>query len=143
MRLEARLRDSTRRDAGKTGLVAGGRRLSYAVLDQQSDRLAMSLIRLGIQPGARVVMLLDNDAEAVVSFFALWKAGAVACPLYVSMKPEKLAAILTSTEAAAVIASARLLAAVDAAIPLAGMAPIRIVTQAPPDTAPSALRLED
>lgn len=143
MRLEARLRDSTRRDAGKTVLVAGGQRLSYAALDQQSDRLATSLIRLGIQPGARVVMLLDNDVEAVVSFFALWKAGAVACPLYVSMKPGKLAAILTSTEAAAVIASARLLATVDAAIPLAGMAPIRIVTQAPPDAAPSTLRFED
>ncbi len=144
MRLEARFRESVKRDSGKTALVTSHQRLTYGEIDQQSERLAASLVRLGIRPGARIVMLQDNEAEAVIGFFAIWKADAVACPLYPSMKAEKLAAILVSTGAAAVIASARLIASVDTAISLAGTTPITIISQARPDTAPStALQFED
>ncbi|MCB5201418.1 acyl--CoA ligase [Neorhizobium sp. T786] len=143
MRIETRLRNSADRFGGKTAIIAGSCRLTYAELDTQSDRLASALSCLGVTQGARVVLLLDNDAEAVTSFFAIWKARAVACPLHPSMKPQKLAAIIASTDAAAVIVSARLLANVDIAISLAGLLPVRIVTHMPPGTAHTALRFED
>ncbi|MBP2559855.1 amino acid adenylation domain-containing protein [Neorhizobium galegae] len=130
MRIEARLRDSARRFGKKTALIAGDVRLSYAELDALSDRLAASLASSGIKPGDRVLMVLDNAHEAVVSFFGLWKAGAVPCPLYPSIKAEKLSVILNSTDASAVIANARQRATVDTAVAMAKMQPLTIVAQA-------------
>ena len=143
MRVEARFRESVQRFPDKTMLVAGGRRLTYAAVDAQSDSLAAALVKAGIEPGARIVFLLDNDAEAVTSFLAAWKAGAVACPLYPSMKAEKLAIILANTEPAAIIVHARYLPAVDAAVAAAGIAVVTIATQVPADAEHAAIRFED
>lgn len=144
MRLEARLRDSARRFGNKIALVAGDVRLTYADLDAQSDRLAASLARAGIKPGDRVLMVLDNGHEAVIGFFGAWKAGAVACPLYPTIKVDKLAAILESTEAAAVFTQARQWATVDAAIAKTKVRPRVIVAQADAARdAGEALRFEE
>ncbi|TDX89072.1 amino acid adenylation domain-containing protein [Neorhizobium sp. R1-B] len=129
MRLEARLRDSARRFAGKTALVAGDTRLTYGELDARSDRLAESLGRNGVQPGDRVLMLLDNGPEAVLGFFGAWKTGAVPCPLYPSIKADKLAAILDSTEASAVITQARLQPTVETAVAATKIRPAVFVAQ--------------
>ncbi|MFN7104196.1 MAG: class I adenylate-forming enzyme family protein, partial [Pseudorhizobium sp.] len=142
MRIEARFRDSVRHFPAKTALVAGGRRLSYADLDARSNRLATALMRVGVEPGSRVVLLLDNDVEAVVSFLATWKAGAVACPLYPAMKAEKLAGILTSIEPAAVILHARGLPTLLAAVTIAGTRPAIIATHLPEEAAQDSLRFE-
>ncbi|WJR68235.1 class I adenylate-forming enzyme family protein [Neorhizobium sp. CSC1952] len=130
MRIEARLRDSARRFGEKTALIAGAVRLTYADLDAQSDRLAAGLMRAGIRPGDRVLMVLDNCHEAVLSFFGAWKAGAVPCPLYPAIKAEKLSSILGSTEASAIVAQARQRPMVDAAIAMTKIRPVLIVAQA-------------
>lgn len=144
MRIEARLRDSARRVGEKTALVAGAVRLTYAELDVQSDRLAAGLIRAGVKPGDRVLMVLDNGHEAVLSFFGVWKAGAVPCPLYPAIKAEKLAGILESTEASVVIMQARQRAAVEAAVSSTKVRPVLIVAQASAgDEIGDGLRFED
>ncbi len=130
MRIEARLRDSARRFGTKPAVIAGDVQLTYAELDASSDRLAASLARGGIKPGDRVLMVLDNGHEAVVSFFGIWKAGAVPCPLYSSIKAEKLSIILNSTEASAIIAQARQRATVNTAISMTKIRPLTIVAQA-------------
>lgn len=130
MRIEARLRDSARRFGTKPALIAGDIRLTYAELDALSDRLAASLARGGIKAGDRVLMVLDNGHEAVVSFFGVWKAGAVPCPLYPTIKAEKLSVILNSTEASAIITQARQRATVNTAISMTKMRPLTIVAQA-------------
>lgn len=129
MRLEARLRESARRYPDKVALVAGGCRLSYAEFDTRSDHLAAALRKAGVQPGDRVALLLENGIEAPLSFFAAWKAGAVACPLYPSMKSEKLAAIFSSIRPAAVVTQARQILSVQAAIGASGCQPIVITTE--------------
>ncbi|WP_117195233.1 class I adenylate-forming enzyme family protein [Rhizobium terrae] len=130
MRIEARLRDTARRFGEKTALVAGEARLTYAELDILSDGLAAALQRGGVKPGDRVLMVLDNGHEAVLSFFGAWKAGAVPCPLYPSIKVEKLASILESTEASAIIAQARQRETVEAAIGKTKLSPLLVVAQA-------------
>ena len=130
MRIEARLRDSARRVGTKPALIAGNVQLSYAELDSLSDRLAANLASGGIKPGDRVLMVLDNGHQAVVSFFGIWKAGAVPCPLYPSIKAEKLSVILNSTEASAVITHARQRATVATAVAMTRMQPLTIVAQA-------------
>ncbi len=99
MRFEQFLRDSALRFPDKTALVASGRRLTYSQLDDLSDELAQGLIDRGIARGDRVVLFLDNSAEAVVSVFAVLKAGAVFSPVNPSTKADKLAYILNNCRA--------------------------------------------
>ena len=80
-RIEDYLTGNARRRGDKVALVAGGRRLSFAELDQLSDRVAATLRKGGVQRGDRVLVFMDNCWEAVVSIFAVLKAGAVFSPI--------------------------------------------------------------
>ena len=58
-----------------------GARMTYDVFVRKSDSLAAALVALGVRPGERVAMLLPNSPQAMLGFQAIWKAGAVACPI--------------------------------------------------------------
>ncbi|RCG28573.1 2,3-dihydroxybenzoate-AMP ligase [Sphaerisporangium album] len=62
---------------GRTALVDGDRRWTYARLDAEVDVLAAGLRRLGLRRGDRVVVQLPNRAEFVLLWFALQRLGAV------------------------------------------------------------------
>ncbi|PZU89935.1 MAG: AMP-dependent synthetase [Shinella sp.] len=116
MRIEDHLRASARKLPEKVALTAGETRLTYSGLDEASDRLASGLFRSGVRSGGRVVLLLENGSEFVVSLFAIWKAGAVACPLHPSTRAEKLGRIVESLGASALVTQARLLPTAQAAV---------------------------
>ena len=103
MRFEQFLRESAVRFPDKTALVASGKRLTFSQLDDLSDELAQGLLDRGIARGDRVVLFLDNSAEAVVSIFAVLKAGAVFSPVNPSTKADKLAFILNNCRARGII----------------------------------------
>ncbi len=126
MRIEDHLRQSAGQFGSKTALIAGETRLSYGELDRLSDNLAASLIAHGIKPGDRVLIIAENCAEAVVGFFAAWKAGAVPCPLHASIKQDKLRVIVESTAPFAMLAQARFCGVVDAALGGTDCAPLKI-----------------
>ena len=108
MRVEDFLRSSAKRLPGKTALVAGKRRLTFAELDVMSDRLAVALGQRGIARGDRVVVFMENSFEAVVAIIAVLKAGAVFSPVNPSTKSEKLAFILNNSRAAGIITQSTL-----------------------------------
>jgi acyl-CoA synthetase (AMP-forming)/AMP-acid ligase II len=110
MRLEQFLRRSADRFPDKTALVASGKRLTYSQLDNLSDELAQGLAERGIGGGDRVVLFLDNSAEAVVSVFAVLKAGAVFSPVNPSTKADKLAYILNNCRARGLITQQKIAA---------------------------------
>ena len=58
-----------------------GKRISYAELDRLADRFANALIKLGVKPGDRVGLLMPNIPQIVISYFGIWRAGAVAVPV--------------------------------------------------------------
>ena len=107
MQVESFLEDSARRMPRKTALVCGARRLTYAQLERLSNRLAHALIAAGVERGDRVAVHLDNSVEAVVSIFAVLKAGAVVMMVNPATKPGKLAYLLNHARAHTVILSAR------------------------------------
>jgi 2,3-dihydroxybenzoate-AMP ligase len=74
------LRPWAARDGGRTAIVAGGRRYSYAELDSWADRLAAGLYELGLRPGDRVVVQLPNTVQFAVVSIALFRLGAL--PVY-------------------------------------------------------------
>jgi long-chain acyl-CoA synthetase len=107
MPLESLLEERARRAPEKIALLAGGARFTYAEIERASNRLARGLGALGVAPGDRVVLCLENSYECVVSMFAVLKAGAVATLVSSSTKGEKLARLLDHAEASALIVAGR------------------------------------
>ena len=125
MRVEQLLKDGAERFGAKAAIVVGRRHHSYRDLDTKSARLADALGRRGVTRGDRVAVFLDNSFEAVVSTFAILRAGAVVCPVDPGAAPERLAAVLGETDAVGIVTEARLASAAAAAI--AGAPRIRVV----------------
>jgi long-chain acyl-CoA synthetase len=103
MRVERFLKDSSRRFPAKIAVAASTHRLTFGEIDAASDRLAAALRRHGVMRGDRVVVFMDNRWEAVVSIFAVLKAGAVFSPINPSTKADKLAYMLKNCRASAMI----------------------------------------
>ena len=58
----------------RPSLVVGDQTLSHTDLDLRSNRLAHALLALGLQPGERVAVLLENSVASVDSVFGVEKA---------------------------------------------------------------------
>ena len=108
MRVEQLLRISASRFPDKTALVAGPTRLTFADLEAASDRVCISLRDHGVSRGDRVIIFMDNSWEAVVSIFAILKAGAIFSPINPSTKADKLSYVLNDCRAKAMITQNRL-----------------------------------
>lgn len=107
MRLEHHLRKSCLHHAGKTAIVDGARRVSYAELSAASDGLAAWLAENGVGRGERVVVFTDNGWQTAVALYGVWKAGAAACPVNPSTRAKRLAFIIADCSPAAIVADAR------------------------------------
>lgn len=100
------LTDTARRHPDRIAVIAAGESRSFRNIDEDSDRLASALQRLGIRRGDRVAVMLENSAEMVIALWATLKAGAVFVPIPPGTKQDKLAFILADADAAGLIASA-------------------------------------
>jgi amino acid adenylation domain-containing protein len=101
------LEQSADRLPDKTCLVCDGRRLTYAEVEAQANRLANALRKAGFGRGDRAVMYLPNSVEAVVAIFGVLKAGGVFVVVNPSTKEAKLAYILGNCDARVLITSGR------------------------------------
>lgn len=101
------LENSASRTPYKVALILGGKRATYSRLDRSANSLANWLRQCGMQPGGRVLMLLENGEEYVISYYATLKAGMVALPLSPETRSEALQKIMTSATPQVVIASAK------------------------------------
>ena len=80
--------------AHKTAITCGDYRMSYAELEEASNRIANKLLALGIGKGDRVAILLLNNPQFVIVFFGIVKSGAVAVPLDTKYKTNELECLL-------------------------------------------------
>jgi acetyl-CoA synthetase len=67
---------------------------SYADLVGQAVRLAGHFRQLGVAPGDVVAVMTGRHPETVIAALAIWKVGAVYCPLYADLGPDPLLARL-------------------------------------------------
>jgi acyl-CoA synthetase (AMP-forming)/AMP-acid ligase II len=72
---------NARRFPNRIALVSGDRRLSYAELNEEINRLARGFLALGLRPGDKGAYLLRNCPELIEVYYALQKIGAAAVPL--------------------------------------------------------------
>lgn len=83
-----------------------GELYTYAEVDRASTQLARGLIALGVKKGDTVASILDNNIDAVLSWFAINKAGAISVPVNTAYKGEFLRHQLNDCGARIVIAEA-------------------------------------
>jgi long-chain acyl-CoA synthetase len=85
------LRESAASSPRRPAATWDGGSMTYAELDDLSDRFAGALTDRGVLLGQRVAVQLPNTAAFLVAYFGILKAGAVMVPLNVLLKTEEIA----------------------------------------------------
>lgn len=80
--------------------------LTYGQFADLTDSVSGNLARLGIRQGDRISVLTTNSYLATVVMFAVWKAGAVYCPINFSYVGRLLAYQLDDTRPALLVTDA-------------------------------------
>jgi 2,3-dihydroxybenzoate-AMP ligase len=78
---------------GQPAVVAPSGRLTYAELDEQTDRIAVGLRGCGLLPGERVLLQVSNDIPAVLAWYGLLKAGLVPVATLAQHRTHELTAV--------------------------------------------------
>lgn len=89
MNLSHRLAEIGRLAPGQEAMVYENQRITYAQLNQQVSQLANGLINMGLQPGDRIVIALQNCPEFVVAYHAVLRMKGIVVPInpgYTSME---------------------------------------------------------
>lgn len=99
----------------KAALVCPSRNqtYSYGRLRCEMNRVGQGLKSLGIAKGDRVCIYLDSSPEYLISYFAIWRIGAVAVPTSIVYRDEELLYAITDAGARAVITDRQGAAIVD------------------------------
>jgi len=77
--------------------------MTYAQLQRDVNRLANTLLDLGVQKGDRVVLFLPKSLIAVVAHFAIQAIGAIAVPLNPGFKKNEMTYLLGDADARLII----------------------------------------
>jgi len=106
--------------------------LTWGEVDRLSDALAAGLRALGIDPGDRVAVYLQNVAQFPIAMVATWKAGAIMVPVNPMYRARELREVLEDSGAKALVALESLYADVAAGV-VAETAVRAVVTTSPLD----------
>ncbi len=98
MNLKQMLAQSAKRYGGKTAITMDDRVLSYAGLDEASNKVANALLGMGVSKGDRVAMLLSNSPEFVTTYFGVVKIGGIAVLLDPKYKLTELASLYEDSQ---------------------------------------------
>jgi long-chain acyl-CoA synthetase len=111
------LEETVGRYRDKTAIALGECRLSYAELDEHSNRVANALIKMGVSKGDRVAMLLSNSLEFATIYFGIVKIGGIAVPLDTKYKLTELAALFNDSQPKVLVVESPLLEPIVPALP--------------------------
>ncbi|MEJ1109472.1 MULTISPECIES: (2,3-dihydroxybenzoyl)adenylate synthase [unclassified Kribbella] len=89
-------------------VVAEQGSLTYAELDERTDRIGAGLLELGVQPGDRVIFQVTNRLETVVAWYACLKAALVPVATLAAHRAHEIAEISRQCAATAHLVEAGL-----------------------------------
>ena len=113
MSLSAIVRETAKRAGDKPVLIFQDRAITYAQLDAEIDRIAAGIATLGVKPGDRIGLLVQNTPNFVASYVAIARAGGVTVPMNTMFTAEEVSYILADSEARVVIVSESFLPSVE------------------------------
>lgn len=108
MNLPLRLAEIGRVSPEQEALVYYDQRLTYAQLNTMVNQLANGLLKLGIKPGDRILMALNNCPEFIISYFAIMRMRAVVVPVNNQYTSNEIGLIMRDSLPVAVITDAKL-----------------------------------
>jgi fatty-acyl-CoA synthase/long-chain acyl-CoA synthetase len=88
---------------GKTAIIEGERRLTFAELDALANRYGHVLSDLKVGPGDKVIWVGQNGLEVVALTHACRKVGAVSVPMNYRLTSEEAAYVIDNSDAVAVL----------------------------------------
>lgn len=94
-------------------VICHGRRVTYAQLNDQVNRLSNALLNLGIEKGDKVMIFMPNVLEFVVSYFAIQRIGAIVVPINAKFTLTEVEYVADHCEAKAILAHEAIFATVD------------------------------
>ena len=95
---------NARRHPDKASLIFQDSELTYAQLDERTNRLANALAARGVGPGDNVAVLMFNRLEVVEAFFGCHKAGATPVPVNFRLVQDEVDYIMENSGAVGIIA---------------------------------------
>ena len=113
------------RQGDHDSLFYEGRWHTAGSLADRAARFATGLTDLRVRPGDRLVVLMANCPEVLITYSAAWRAGAVVTPLIFLVSEDELRSALADSGAVGVVTTAEFLPKVSAA--LAGAPEVRFV----------------
>src|SRR4051794_30246695 len=105
MSLAALLVDVARRLPEQPAVSDDARSLNYRELAERMSRVAGGLRALGLAPGNRVILSLENCGEFVELMFGCWAAGLCAVPANARLHPREVEYIAGNSRARLLIAT--------------------------------------
>jgi len=102
----------------RIAIECGDASITYDEVHQKVNRFGSALLRLGVRPEERVLLLMYDGPEFVYAFFGAIKIGAVPVPLNTLWKPADYEYVIRDSRATMLVASGALLPQIEA-IPLA------------------------
>ncbi len=100
------LPEAAKRFGERVALVFRDEEYTYAQLEEQSARLASSLVGLGVEPGDRITLYSPNCVEWILSYYAVLRIGAVVNPINVMLTPDEVVYVTSDCGAKVLLASA-------------------------------------
>lgn len=88
-----------------TAVSEGDRHLTYRDLDDLSRKMAAALWNRSVKPGDVVIVALPRSIEWIVTALAVFRLGAIFCPMDAAASQERVLSIVAQTRAALRIAS--------------------------------------
>ena len=89
---------------------------SSGSLADRAARFATGLADLGVRPGDRLLVLMANCPEVLITYSAAWRAGAVVTPLIFLVSEDELRNALVDSGAVGVVTTTEFLPKVSAAV---------------------------
>ncbi|MBP0621557.1 AMP-binding protein [Cupriavidus consociatus] len=89
------LRKTARRHPDRFALISDERSITFAELDERSERLGAALHRLGLMPGDRAIFQMGTTIDTAVALMGCYKAGVIpvcAVPQYREVEIDQLSA---------------------------------------------------
>jgi long-chain acyl-CoA synthetase len=100
---------------------------SSGQLADRAARLATGLAGLGVRPGDRLLVLMANCPEVLITYTAAWRAGAAVTPLIFLVSEDELRHALNDSGAVGIVTTMEFLPKVSAAVKGDGAPGVRFV----------------
>ena len=99
----SRIQETAREFSDKNAILFNENKITYAQLDDITNRLANGLKDVGIQAGDRIALLMPNLPHFIFSYYAILKVGAIVIPINYMMEDNEFNDVLANIKPRVII----------------------------------------